>query len=266
MPTEPIIPADENTLDLWLACPGDLAAAGAREACEAILSAEELERARRFRFEHHQREFIAMHALGRVALSRHACISPEAWRFPTNEYGKPAAEPECGLRFNLSDSDDLVVCLVARAAEVGVDVEVREQAEGIAGVARKAFSVREREQLNALEGEAKLDRALSLWTLKEAYTKARGMGMALPLGEISFLFGGAAGIELVTGPGVDEAPQRWRFCQLDHACHRIAVVVERSAAGFADPELRIWQARPVTALPQRLELGKPEWFPAVSAS
>ena len=256
------IDTDETTLELWFAYPDDLKAAGAREACEAILSAEELERARRFRFEHHQREFIAMHALGRMALSRHACLSPEAWRFPTNEFGKPSAEPECGLRFNLSDSDDLVICLVARGREVGVDVEVREQAEGIVSVARKAFSVREREQLEALEGEAKLERALALWTLKEAYTKARGMGMALPLGEISFLFGGAAGIELVTAPEVDEAPQRWRFCQLHHAGHRIAMVIERKAPGIADPELRIWQARPVTDSPVRLELGHPEWFPA----
>ncbi len=254
-------PASPNTLDLWFAWPGDLTAMGAREACEAILSAEELDRARRFRFEHHQREFAAMHALGRMALSRHASLPPEAWRFPTNEYGKPAAEPECGLRFNLSDSDELVVCLIAREREVGVDVEVREQAEGILGVARKSFSAREREQLEALTGEARLDRGLALWTLKEAYTKARGMGMALPLGEISFLFGGAAGIELVTTPAVDEAPQRWRFCTLDYAGHRIAIVTEHNAAAVADPELRIWQTRPVTAPPQRLELDKPEWFP-----
>jgi len=256
------IQADENKLDLWLACPDDLKAAEAREACEAILGADELERARRFRFEHHQREFIAMHALGRMALSHHACLPPDVWRFPTNEYGKPAAEPECGLRFNLSDSDDLVICLVARGRDVGVDVEVREQAEGILSVARRSFSVREREQLEALDGEAKMERALALWTLKEAYIKARGMGMALPLGEISFLFGGAAGIELVVaGPEVDEAPERWRFCRLFHAGHHIAIVVERNAADAADPELRIWQARPVTAPPQRLEIAKPEWFP-----
>jgi 4'-phosphopantetheinyl transferase len=248
-------------LDLWFAYPGDLKAAGAREASEAILSAEELDRARRFRFEQHQREFIAMHALGRMALSRQASFPPEAWRFPTNEYGKPAAEPECGLRFNLSDSDELVVCLVARGSDVGVDVEVREQAEGILGVARKVFSAREREQLDALEGEAQMERALALWTLKEAYIKARGMGMALPLREISFLFGGAPGIELVTTPEVDESPQRWRFSRLDYAGHRIAIVTESHAASVADPELRIWQARPVTAPPQELNLAKPEWFP-----
>lgn len=253
-------------LDLWFAYPEDLKAAGAREASEAMLSAGELDRARRFRFEHHQREFIAMHALGRMALSRRASLPPEAWRFPTNEYGKPAAEPECGLRFNLSDSDDLVVCLVAREREVGVDVEVREQAEGILGVARKVFSTGEREQLDALEGEAQMERGLALWTLKEAYIKARGMGMALPLREISFLFGGPAGIELVTTPEADEAPQRWRFCKLDHAGHRIAIVIETHAASghaasAADPELRIWQARPVTAPPQELNLAKPEWFP-----
>jgi 4'-phosphopantetheinyl transferase len=256
------IHADENTLDLWFAYPDDLKAAGAREACEAILNAQELERAKRFRFEHHQREFVAMHALGRMALSHDACFSPEAWQFPTNEYGKPAAEPECGLRFNLSDSDELVICLVAREREVGVDVEVREQAEGILSVARRSFSGLECEQLEALEGEAKMERALALWTLKEAYIKARGMGMALPLREISFVFDGAAGIELVvSGPEVDEAPERWTFCRLLHAGHYIAMVVERNAEDVTDPELRIWQARPVTGPPQRLELGLPEWFP-----
>jgi 4'-phosphopantetheinyl transferase len=253
--------ADENTLDLWLADPEDLAAPGAREACEAILSGEELERAARYRFERHQREFLTSRTLARMALSCHAASAPEAWRFPVNEYGKPRIEPECGLRFNLSNCASITVCLIAHGREVGVDVEARQRSAEIAGVARKAFSAREREQLEALEGEARLERALTLWTLKEAYIKARGMGMALPLDEISFLFGPPPGIELVTSPEVDEAPQRWRFCLLDHADHRIAIVAERNAKGTADPEVRIWQARPATARPRKSDLGKPEWFP-----
>ena len=254
--------ADENTLDLWLAYPEDLLAAGAREACEAILGEKDLERAARYRFEQHQREFLTTRTLARTALSWHAGEAPEAWRFPTNEHGKPGIEPECGLRFNLSNSEAITVCLIARGREVGVDVEPRRRAAQIAEVARKAFSAQEREQLEALEGEARMERALTLWTLKEAYIKARGMGMALPLEKISFLFGGAAGIELAAGPEVDEAPQRWRFCLLDRAGHRIALMTEQNAE--ADPELRVWEARPATAPPRRLEAGKQEWFPRFS--
>ena len=289
------IPTGSSALELWLAYPGDLAEPAAEAACAAILDDAERARAARFRFARHRREFLATHALTRVALSHAHPLPPHAWSFSVNQYGKPSpipwgGIPECGLRFNQSNSVELAVCLIARpearpaalprarsgvaAAEVGVDVESFARADGIVPLAVRVFSTAERAQLDALPAAERPSRALSLWTLKEAYIKARGMGLSLPLQGISFLFDGPntestrAGpeasrfengpqtIRFEVAPGVDEDPQRWRFCRFDHAGHRIALAVEAAVAGA--PE--ILEVRPPLGTPTRLAWGSPAWF------
>jgi 4'-phosphopantetheinyl transferase len=260
---------DSPSPRLWFAHPGDLADPAVEEACAGILDDAERARASRLHFDRHRREFLATHALARVALSHAHPLPPQSWRFSVNKYGKPSAVPECGLRFNQSNSVELAVCLVskfdarpgmengANAAEVGVDVESFARAGEILPLAARVFSAAERAQLDALPAAARPDRALSLWTLKEAYIKACGIGLSLPLRGISFLFDGPQSIRLEAAPEVDDDPGRWRFCRLDHAGHRIALVVEASAAGA--PE--IFEARPPLGLPERLNLDPPVWFP-----
>ena len=271
-------PTGSPALQLWLAFPGDLAEPAVEEACAALLDDAERARAARFRFDRHRREYLATHALTRVALSHAHPLPPHAWSFSVNQYGKPSpiswgGVPECGLRFNQSNSVELAVCLISRptaqpgaaapdaGVDVGVDVESFARAEEIVPLAARVFSAAERTQLDALPAAARPDRALSLWTLKEAYIKARGMGLSLPLQQISFLFDGpnADGpdtIRFQVAQGVDDDPGRWRFCRLDHAGHRIALAVEAAAAG----ELEIFEARPPLGPPTRLSLASPSWF------
>jgi 4'-phosphopantetheinyl transferase len=248
---------DRKPLHLWFAYPDDLLEAGVAEACSALLSEEERERVARFRFERYRRESLATRALMRTALSSYRPVAPQDWRFTLNAHGKPDPEPECGLRFNLSNSVKLVVCLVGEGAEVGVDVEPVERASKILPLAPEVFSAAERKQLGALDDTAKLDRALSLWTLKESYIKARGMGLALPLDKFSFLFGGEEGIRLEIDPSLGDKAERWRFSQLDHAGHRIAAMVERATAG----ELEVLEARPLLAPPVLVGIGGVRWYP-----
>ena len=184
-------------------------------------------------------------------------MAPEAWRFRSNEYGKPAIEPGVGIDFNLSNSRELVVCLIAQGGEVGVDVEPFTRASGIAEVAPRVFSELERSQLDGLADRERLDRGVSLWTLKEAYIKARGMGLSLPLDKVSFVFGGAAEIRLELNASLNDESSRWRFYLLDHAGHRVALMVERTA----DAKLEIWEARPLLAAPKRLADFSPRWLP-----
>jgi 4'-phosphopantetheinyl transferase len=124
-------------------------------------------------------------------------------------------------------------------------------------VVERVFSRAERSQLDELEGAAKLDRALSLWTLKEGYIKARGMGLALPLEKISFLYDGVEGIRLEIDSDVDTNPSRWQFCSFDHAGHRVAVVVEQENVA----EMNLWEARPLLAPPSCLGACNARWFP-----
>jgi len=253
---------NRNPLHLWCAYPDDLRAEGVTEACAALLSPEEQARWQRLRFDKHRRESLTTRALARTALSHYHPIPPKEWSFTANAHGKPVAEPECSLRFNLSNSVGLVVCLIANQAEVGVDVEAFTRASEILKLAPDVFSPAEQAQLSALRGVEKLDRALSLWTLKESYIKARGLGLSLPLKAFSFLFGGDEGVRLEVDPSVGDEPGRWRFCLLDHAAHRIALMVEAPGAG----DLEMWEVRPLLATPVRVDAGAEAWFPRICGS
>jgi 4'-phosphopantetheinyl transferase len=253
---------DKKPIYLWCAYPDDLLATETAGTCTALLSEEERAQVRRFKFERHRRESLATRALMRTSLSYGRSIAAQTWQFSVNAHGKPAVEPvfepDCGLHFNLSNSLGLVVCLVAEGAEVGVDVEPFERAEQILRLVPEVFSAAEQAQLATLKDAEKLDRALSLWTLKESYIKARGMGLVLPLDKFSFLFD-AEGIRIEIDPSLGDAPERWRFCLLNHAGHRIAAMVERAASR----ELELLEARPVLAPPVKLGGAGAQWFPRV---
>ncbi len=249
---------DKEPFYLWCAYPEDPSTEGVIEACVPLLSEDEHAHWRTLRFDRHRREYLTTRALVRTALSHYHPLALEAWRFRTNTYGKPAAEPDCGLHFNLSNSAGLVVCLIARGVEVGVDAEPINRAEEIAELVPGVLSPLEMDQLETLSGPEKVDRALTLWILKEAYIKAIGIGLSFPLNKVSFLFGGVERIRLELDPCLgNEAGRRWRFCLTEHAGHRIALVVEGATA----PELQVWEVRPLLAYPTRLAAGEESWFP-----
>jgi 4'-phosphopantetheinyl transferase len=249
---------NKETLHLWFAYPDDLLEESVAATAMQLLSEEERTRRERFKFERQRREYLATHALARVALSHAGKLPPEAWKFQFNEYGKPSIDPECGLRFNLSNSKDMVVCLVSERGDVGVDVEPRERAASVLEVAPRMFSPQELAQLEGLREEEKPERALRLWTLKEAYIKARGMGLALPLSKFSFLFEGEAKMRMAMDRNLGDRPARWKFSQMEHAGHLIALMVESKTV----PELRCWEARPPFGAPRRMALPEERWFPA----
>lgn len=250
---------NENPLTLWCAYPADLQSEEVASACSALLSDEERARVARFKFERFRRESLATRALMRVALSRSRSVLPQNWAFRVNAHGKPAIEPESDLQFNLSNSLGLVVCLVAEGAQVGVDVEPLERAGDVVKLAPRVFSPTEQTQLKALPDAERAGRALSLWTLKESYIKARGMGLALPLDKFSFVFDGSGGIRLEIDASLNDEPAHWRFSLLNYAGHRIAAMVESTGSD----DLEVLEARPVLAPPRHVAVGKVEWFPRV---
>jgi 4'-phosphopantetheinyl transferase len=208
---------------------------------EALLDEAELRRMHAFRFERHRREYLVTRALVRTTLSRYREGAPEAWRFRTNEYGRPALEDPDGLYFNLTNHPTMVVCAVAGHLDVGVDVEPLDRADDILGVAPTVFSPVELRELGSLSGDARRDRALSLWTLKEAYIKARGMGLSLPLAGFSFRFG-EGHPEITFHDGISDDVDRWVFRILDLAEHRIAVA-------FGGPGARRLRLRATRTVP-----------------
>lgn len=241
---------------LWLADPKGLDLQEDRNSCVAKLTDQEKTRYSAFRFSHHRREYLTSRVLSRTALSHALSCSQEDLLFVRDYWGKPAVTPERDISFNISNSTDLVVCLVARGIEVGVDAESLERAAEILKLAPEVFSEHERAQLNELSVPKQVDRALSLWVLKEAWVKAIGMGLSVPLHKVSFLFSGDK-ICLQVDRTMDDLFKRsWRFCQLEHSGHRIAVVVET-----ADMlNLHLWNLRSWSDPPVPLSNPGQEWF------
>jgi 4'-phosphopantetheinyl transferase len=199
-------------------------------AYEALLAPEERARRDRYRFEHSRREYLLTRALVRATLSRYAPVAPAAWTFRQNEYGRPEVDVagHRDLCFNLSNTRGLIACVVTRGREVGVDVEDTERSGETVGIADSFFSPREVAALRALPEGRRRGRFFDYWTLKEAYIKARGMGLSLPLDQFSFLLDDGPPIGIMFDPRLDDDAATWQFAQIDLSPqHRTAVAVRR---------------------------------------
>lgn len=153
---------------------------------EHALSLGERERLRRYRLDRDRFMFLGGRIMARALVGSALGRNGGGWQWRDGERGRPEiAEPETSLRFNLAHSAGLVVCALANARAVGVDVEDRARAAIDRGVVRRYCSPEEADDIEA-QGAEWRDRFLIYWTLKEAYLKARGLGIAVPLAEIAF--------------------------------------------------------------------------------
>ncbi|MER0238787.1 4'-phosphopantetheinyl transferase superfamily protein [Fulvimarina sp. MAC8] len=183
-----------------------------------LLDASERERHDRFRVKGAREEFLVGRALLRTTLSSlRPDIAPDAWRFALNGFGRPAidwsatgAKPS-KLFFNLSHTRGLVALAVGLSQDIGVDVEAITRGAPDHDIARRFFTEDEADWIDAGadEGE-RTERFFALWTLKEAYIKARGMGLSLPLD--GFLFDCSQRPPTVSfNEKIEDDSGRWRF-------------------------------------------------------
>ena len=179
-PNELILRNDE--IHVWRA---SLGAEGKRlPKFLGLLSADEKRRATRFHFEKDRTRFIAARAFLRMVLGRYVETAPSRLRFRYNSYGKPsiaAADDGRELSFNLAHSEDLALLGITRGREIGVDVErIRLESAG-EEIARQFFSRREVVALDSLPAEQRTEAFFRCWVRKEAYIKAKGEGLSIPL-------------------------------------------------------------------------------------
>lgn len=181
----------------------------------ALLNAEEKKRFERFVFPKHKKQFLLSRALVRTVLASYLDEAPESLVFARNAYGKPRIASfgnSPSLSFNLSHTNDLSVLAVTLDHDIGVDVEYLTRKVDILNLARRYFSTLEVEELEALQTHEFNQRFFDLWTLKEAYIKACGMGLAIPLKDFSFYFG-PEGINIRFSEEREDYPDYWQFWQ-----------------------------------------------------
>jgi 4'-phosphopantetheinyl transferase len=221
-------------VDVWLI---SLSGVGSSQHLAYLQFLSEPERAKwqRLVVQDARLQYLVSRALVRATLSKYAEVPEHAWQFETNRYGRPhVSQPQAlrDIRFNLSNTTGLVVCAVSKDCEIGVDVENVLRIVDTEVLAPTVFAAAELADFRRTVPEDRRDRFFSYWTLKEAYIKARGMGLSLPLDAFWFDLGGPAPLLRVTDRCPD-IPARWRFYQ--HAPtnqHKMAVAV----AGPQTPE------------------------------
>lgn len=215
---------------MWLAWADRFADPALEPRLAAIMTAEERAKQQRFIRPADRLLQLVARTLVRVLLSSYAGVPPADWRFGAGRYGKPfLAGPAADLQiaFNLSHTKGLVAAAFTAGADVGVDVERLARRTATMDVARRFFARTEVAALERAPDAAREETFFAFWTLKEAYLKARGLGLSVPLGAFAF--------DLATDPPrvsfeapIDDRPDRWQFARRAPApLHRLAVAVER---------------------------------------
>lgn len=205
-----------------------------------ILSEEEARRAMQFHFEVDRRHWIVAHGILRRLLGHYLDIDPHKVRYVTNEYGKPfIAYPSHGARlhFNLSHSADLALYAIAYKRRVGVDVEYMRTDIDYKALAQFHFSAYEFAQLRALPTAMQQEAFFLCWSRKEAYIKARGEGLSIPLDQFDVSLTPGEPVALLNSREDPQATTHWLLHGLTPG-DRYAGAIVVEGAGW---QLSCWQ-------------------------
>jgi 4'-phosphopantetheinyl transferase len=208
---------------------------------EQTLSSAEQERAHRFLFEKDRALFTIARGALRQILSHYADVTPAQWVFATTSLGRPYITnplPSGPLHFSLSHTHGLVACLVSRTEAAGIDTEDIGRTADCAAIARHAFAEREWRALLHHSGETLRRKFYEIWTLKEAYAKARGQGLSVGFERLCFAIDDS-GIEASFAPALADDPAHWHFqlsCPTPR--HQLGLAIRTPTPNAPPPDLQ----------------------------
>jgi len=218
LPPDPVILTDAE-VHVWRAA---LNLTDAQlHALRQTLTEDEQARAERYHFPKDRNHYLAGRGWLRAILSRYLNTAPDQLRFSYSAYGKPTLTEAAGdpsLRFNVSHSQGLALYAVTRNREIGVDLEFMRADFAGEEIAERFFSRQEVEKLRAVPADAQGEAFFACWTRKEAYIKARGEGLSLPLDQFDVSLSPGEPAKLLSVRGADpEEASRWRLEALEVA-------------------------------------------------
>ena len=217
-----------HVLRLWLP---DCAAWA--QSLRDVLSSAEQSRADRFYFEPSRRQFVACRVALRLCLARCLDRDPAGLAFEQGPQGKPklsAAQNPEQIAFNVAHSADVGLIAIGWNCELGVDVEAIPQSANWRSIAQRFLAAAEWAQLQALPEELQPAGFYRAWSCKEAYMKATGRGMSLPLGRFAVCADPRRPARLVEVCDDPDETARWRVRALRPATDYAAAVMWDSAA------------------------------------
>jgi 4'-phosphopantetheinyl transferase len=216
-----------HDVHLWIAAIPDCLPA--LDCYQSVLADDERERAARFHFEHDRWRYAITRGILRKLLGRY--VGRTDVTLTCNRYGKPALEDRASaLRFNVAHSRDLALFGFILKHEVGVDVEWIRPDFATTDIAQRFFAPDEASALAALPQPVRVQGFFNCWTRKEAYIKARGMGLSLGLHSFAVTFAPGEPAALIRVDGDPTGPQRWTMSDLPTTeGYAAAVAVEARA-------------------------------------
>jgi len=211
------------------------------ESLSRLLAADEQRRAESFHFDRDRSHYIVARGILRNILGLYVRQPPDSLRFSYTPFGKPDLHDAGSfetLRFNLSHAGAVVLYAVTRDREVGIDVEYVRADMDCEEIAEHFFSQREVETLRALPPDLQSRAFFNCWTRKEAYIKARGEGLSLPLDEFDVSLSPGEPAALLSASDPQEVA-RWSLRELTLAPDYVAAL----ACEGSDWRLRCWEYR-----------------------
>jgi len=176
-----------NEIHLWSVDPQSIQQPELLRAYSQVLSPEETTKQQRFRFEKDRHSALITRAFVRDLLSFYADVSPVDWLFVKGEKDKPEiVNPPLPLRFNISHTNNMIICAVMLNDDIGCDVENIKRTSDVLSIAKYSFSDVEINDLVMQPTPQQTSRFFDYWTLKESYIKAWGLGLSIPLKDFSF--------------------------------------------------------------------------------
>jgi 4'-phosphopantetheinyl transferase len=188
------------------------------QSLQHTLAADELTRADRYCSWQDSERFIVARGLLRAILSRYLGMAAGHLRFCYGPNGKPKLDKETGgeaLRFNVTHSQGLALYAITRDREVGIDVEYIHPELAREEIAERFFSPREVAALRALPVALQPEAFFNCWTRKEAYIKAKGTGLSLPLDQFDVSLAPEEPAALLSTKGDSLEAARWVLRALD---------------------------------------------------
>ena len=151
----------------------------------STLSEDEIYKANRFRFNQDRERYIKTRGFLRVMLGKYLNKEPKELDFTYNKYGKPSLPEtrENRIEFNLSHSSNVIIYAFTKTRKLGIDVERIRPVKRVKKIVERFFSEKEKQFYNSCNSKERESTFFKLWTYKEAYTKAKGLGLSLPLNQ-----------------------------------------------------------------------------------
>ena len=188
------------------------------DALKAILSKDELDRAEQFLTQRLRHRYVAGRACLRILLGDYLVRQPASLEFRYGSSGKPALTCETArdcVHFNLAHSRSTALFAFARNRRVGIDVEHWRRMEDGSHIAQRFFAPEEVEQLAKLPPDDWRRGFFACWTRKEAYIKARGEGLVVPLNEFAITVQPDNRVAIVRSEIDPTDVDRWSVVELD---------------------------------------------------